>query len=130
MRRHIIPDVISEQDIVSLPKSATALDAARLMSSRGINSVLVMEDGALAGIFTARDLARRVIAADRSLDTPLAEVMTANPETIAPTASPLDALRRMYDGGFRHLPVTADGELHGIVSRRDLFREEQELTET
>ncbi len=127
MSRKIVPDVVSNQDIVSLGESATVLDAARLMSQRSINAVLIMNGDVLSGIFTARDLARRVVAADRDLDTPLAEVMTANPETIPADAAPVDALRRMFHGGFRHLPVMDGTRVVGLVSRRDLFEEEERI---
>jgi len=127
MRQRIIPDVVSDQGLAALATTATALDAARMMSRRSINSVLIMDGDELRGIFTARDLARRVIAADRSLDTPLSEVMTPDPETVTPDVAPLEALRRMFAGGFRHLPVVADGKVIGVVSRRDLFREEEDL---
>lgn len=127
MSRKIIPDVVSDQDIVSLSKSATVLDAARLMSQRSINAVLIMDGDVLHGIFTARDLARRVVAGDRSLDTPLGEVMTANPATVAANAAPVEALRLMFHGGFRHLPVVDGGRVVGLVSRRDLFDEEERI---
>jgi len=127
MRQLIIPDVVSGQGLAALAKTASALDAARLMSQRSINSVLVMDGEVLQGIFTARDLARRVIAADLSLDTPLGDVMTPDPETVGPDEAPVQALRRMFAGGFRHMPVVADGKVLGVVSRRDLFREEEDL---
>ena len=127
MSRKIVPDVVSDQDIVSLSGSATVLDAARLMSQRSINAVLIMDSDTLLGIFTARDLARRVVAADRGLDTPLAEVMTTNPETVAADAAPVEALRRMFHGGFRHMPVVDGERVVGLVSRRDLFEEEERI---
>jgi CBS domain-containing protein len=67
-------------------------------------------------------MVNRVVAEGRDPDsTTLAEVMTANPDTIAPQATAIDALRRMQDGGYRHLPVVERGRLVGIVSRRDFF---------
>jgi CBS domain-containing protein len=127
MRRHIIPDVVKGQDIAALPKTASVRDAAQLMRQRGVSAVLVMEGEALEGIFTVRDVARRVVAADLSLDTPVGEVMTADPETITPAEIPLRGLRRMHEGGYRHLPVVEDGKVLGVVSRRDFFREDEEL---
>jgi CBS domain-containing protein len=127
LRRQIIPEVVHDQELAALKKTATVLDAARLMSKRSINSILVMDGDVLEGIFTARDLVRRVIAADLSLDTLLGDAMTADPETIGPTETPIGGLRRMFEGGFRHLPVVADGKVLGVISRRDLFREEKEL---
>lgn len=127
MSRRIIPDVVSDQDIISLGESATVLDAARLMSQCSVNAVLIMDGEGLRGIFTARDLARRVVAADRGLDTPLATVMTTNPQTVVADAEPVTALRLMVKGGFRHLPVVDGDRVVGLVSRRDLFREEERI---
>ncbi|MDP6184372.1 MAG: CBS domain-containing protein [Gammaproteobacteria bacterium] len=127
MRRHIVPDVVNDQEIAALSKSATVRDAARLMRERSISAVLVMEGDALEGIFTVRDVARRIVAADLSLDTMLGDVMTPNPETITSAEIPLRGLRRMHDGGFRHLPVVDGTRVVGVVSRRDFFREDEEM---
>ncbi len=45
--------------------------------------------------------------------------MTRNPQTMSPSATSIDALRLMSDGGFRHVPVVAQGVVTGIVSRGD-----------
>jgi CBS domain-containing protein len=52
--------------------------------------------------------------------TSLANAMTRNPVTIAPKSRAIDALRAMSEGGFRHVPVTEDGNIKGVVSRGDL----------
>ena len=127
MRRHIIPDVVNNQVITALPKTATVAAAARLMRERKISAVLIMDGDALEGIFTVRDVARRVIGGDLSLDTELAVVMTPNPETVAPEEIPLRGLRQMHDGGFRHLPVVDNGKVVGVVSRRNFFREDEKM---
>jgi len=129
MGRQIIPDIVADQELAALPPGASAIDAARLMSQRSINAVLIMDDATLLGIFTARDLARRIVAVDRGLDTPLSEVMTKNPQTIGPGAAPVEGLRRMFDGGFRHLPVVDNNAVVGMISRRDLFQEEERLAQ-
>jgi CBS domain-containing protein len=85
------------------------------------NAVLVAsEDGRLVGIFSGRDALWRVVAegADCSRTT-LGEVMTSKPVTITPYTTPLEALRLMRDGGFRHLPVVDKGNIVGLVARRD-----------
>lgn len=129
MRRHVIPDVVQGQKLATVPKTATVADAARCMNEHGVSSVLVLEDGRLLGIFTVRDVARRVVGQDRGLDTRLEDVMTCEPETVDAFEIPLRALRAMHDGGYRHLPVTANDEVVGIVSRRDFFKEEEQLLE-
>ena len=75
----------------------------------------------MAGIFTGRDAVCRVVAKGKDASKiKLEDVMTANPETLTPDKSAIDALRLMWDGGFRHLPVVnKDGLLEGVVSRGD-----------
>jgi CBS domain-containing protein len=84
---------------------------------------MIGEAQSLTGIFTERDLAFKVIAAGRDPDTVrLADVMTRNPDTLRPEDSPHDALQRMSQGRYRHLPVVDDsGRIVGMVSIRDIY---------
>jgi CBS domain-containing protein len=92
------------------------------MAERHIGAVLVAVDGRLQGIFTERDVLARVVAAGLDPnDTALGGVMTPNPDTVAPNDSALEALRRMSERGYRHLPVVDGNQLVGIVSIRDLY---------
>jgi CBS domain-containing protein len=131
MLRKIIPDVVSNQVLVTLSPSATVRQAAQKMAARDVRSVLVTTRGKLEGIFTGTDLIKRVVA--RGLDpdqTRLREVMTARPDSIDPDANALEALRKMHTGRYRHLPVVAKGKLCGIVSRRDILGFEADAVET
>ncbi len=122
MQRRIVPDLVHDQILVSLPPSATVQDAARIMTERHIGAVLVAVDGRLQGIFTERDVLARVVAAGLDPnDTALGGVMTPNPDTVAPNDSALEALRRMSERGYRHLPVVDHERMVGIVSIRDLY---------
>lgn len=122
MQRRIVPDLVRDQTLVSLPPSATVQDAARIMAERHIGAVLVAVDGRLRGIFTERDVLTRVVAAGLDPnDTALGGVMTPNPDTVAPNDSALEALRRMSERGYRHLPVVDGEQMVGIVSIRDLY---------
>jgi CBS domain-containing protein len=122
MQRRIVPDLVSNQTLASLPPSATVRDAARVMTERHIGAVLVAVDGRLQGIFTERDVLARVVAAGLDPDdTALGGVMTPNPDTVAPNDTALDALRRMSECGYRHLPVLNGEQMVGIVSIRDLY---------
>jgi CBS domain-containing protein len=126
MERKIIPDVVQSQELLTLSESQTVREAARCMCDRRVGSVLVTREGRLVGIFTERDMVSRVVAPGRDPDkTPLAEVMTQDPDTVVPRTTAIEALRRMQDGGFRHLPVVDQGRLVGIVSRRDFYGEEK-----
>jgi CBS domain-containing protein len=122
MQRRIVPDLVSNQTLASLPPTATVRDAVRVMAERHIGAVLVAVDGRLQGIFTERDVLTRVVAAGLDPDdTALGGVMTPNPDTVGPNDTALDALRRMSERGYRHLPVVDDDQMVGIVSIRDLY---------
>ena len=122
MVRKIVPDIVSDQDIFELAGNASVLDAARGMAERNVHAVLVTDAGSLTGIFTGTDLVKKVVAvgSDPNL-TALSDVMTRDPETVSPGFNAIEALHRMQDGHFRHLPVVENGKLVGIVSRRDFL---------
>ena len=127
MARKIIPDVVHDQELVQLAPDATVREAARQMAARQVGATLVGKSGRLVGIFTERDLLARVVAC--GLDpakTKLAEVMTRDPATVAPSQRSLDALHVMDEGGFRHLAVVDRGRVRGIVSLRDFVTGEIE----
>ncbi|MEQ8333749.1 CBS domain-containing protein [Nisaea sp.] len=127
MMRRIVPDVVSNQDLLTLPQSATVEQAAIRMAERHVRSVMVVDADRLVGVFTGTDLIERVIAAGKGPKaTLLAEVMSTSPETISPDRPAIEALRMMQAGGYRHLPVVHDSKLVAVLSRRDFIREEEE----
>ena len=122
MQRRIVPDIIENQELFTLSPSDSVRDAVRVMTERKIGAVLIKRDDQLAGIFTERDVLTRIV--DAGLDanaTKLAEVMTVDPDTLAPSDRAVDALMKMSSRGYRHLPVVDEGQLVGIVSIRDIF---------
>jgi CBS domain-containing protein len=126
-----LSDVVRDQKPLTLPPTATVKEACRCMSDRHVGAVLVTErHGRLVGIFTGRDAVRRVLAAGKSAaKTRLKDVMTQTPTTMSPDKTVIDALRLMWDGGFRHVPVTEDDKLVGVVSRGDFKGLEQSRLE-
>ncbi len=112
---------------VAVPPETLVTEVARLMKKSNIGSVLVGDPKRPAGIFTERDVCRRVIA--EGLDpakTPVGEVMSKKLVTVD-ASEPLD---KIFDclakGQFRHVPITEGKEVVGIVSLTDLayvFRE-------
>jgi CBS domain-containing protein len=126
MRR--LSDIVYNQTPLALPPSANVKEACRRMRESRAGSVLVTDGkGRLSGIFTGRDAVCRVLAAGKDASaTKLAEVMTPDPVTMPPEKTAIDALRLMWDGGFRHVPVVKDGKLLGVVSRGDFKGAEQD----
>lgn len=123
MKYKIVPDVIGTgQDLAIMRPGVSVREAARLMTERKIGAVMIGDRSRLEGIFTERDLLTKVIAANRDPDNvTLAEVMTRDPDTIGPNASAHEALQRMSERGYRHLPVTENGRIVGMVSVRDIY---------
>jgi signal-transduction protein with cAMP-binding, CBS, and nucleotidyltransferase domain len=99
-----------------LEPTQTIADAVRLMRDHKVGCVLVCSQGRIVGIFTERDLLRRVLAAGRPLTTPVLECMTPRPVVVHPKDSISMAIKRMEEGGYRHLPVVVDDKPVGILS--------------
>jgi CBS domain-containing protein len=114
-------DLVRDQNPLTLPPSASVMEAARHMRERGVGAVLVTEGPEkLVGIFTGRDAVARVLAEGKSpAETTLFQVMTPNPNTMTPRHNAIEALRLMQDARCRHLPIVEQGKVVGIVSRGD-----------
>lgn len=120
-----ISALLSEKgrQIYTTRKSATVAEAVREMNDKGIGALVVMEAGRVVGMFTERDVLRRVVDADRDPAlTKVAQVMSRNPAMIDIGARVDDAMNTMTSRRFRHLPVTDHGELVGMVSIGDVMR--------
>jgi CBS domain-containing protein len=111
------------KEVWSISPDATVYEALQEMAARDIGAVLVVEDSRLAGIFSERDYARKIVLKGKSsLDTPIREVMTAEIVTISPDTSVEDCMTLMTDFHIRHLPVVSKGELVGLVSIGDIVK--------
>lgn len=117
-----IYDLIDNQDTYRADAHLSVFDAAQAMVTRNIGAVPVLRDGVLVGIFSERDLMRRVVAEGRDpRTTRVEEVMTEDPLTVAPNESVETCMLLMRRHGFRHLPICEGGELRGVVSLRDVL---------
>lgn len=116
-----LSDVILEQRPLIMNETASVMAACERMRDSQAGSVLVTGDnGTLVGIFTGRDAVCRVLAQGRdAATTRLADVMTSKPATMSPDQTAIDAMRLMWDGGFRHVPLVRNGKILGVVSRGD-----------
>lgn len=110
------------REVVSLASSESVLDAARAMNERGIGGVLVTEDFEPVGIFTERDVMRRVVAERRDpATTSLRDVMTAPVITISPDLTVEDCAAIMTYRRVRHIPVVGASGLSGIITSGDIM---------
>jgi CBS domain-containing protein len=111
-------------DICSIAPGATVYDAIALMAAKDMAAVLVISEGNLVGIISARDYGRKVILAGKSSrDVRVQEVMTASLVTVTPETTVLDAMALMTRHHIRHLPVLKEGKLDGVISMGDLVSE-------
>ena len=110
-------------DVVSIDADATVGDAVALLAERRIGAVPVMADGAVAGVFSERDVIRCLHQnGAAALDGAVREAMTAPAMTVRPDEPVLGALSLMTQRRVRHLPVLEDGRIVGIVSIGDLVK--------
>ena len=130
MKRKIVPDVIENQTIRSISGSATVHEAVAIMAEHHISALLVTKGDKLEGIFTERDISVKIIANGKDSDkTKISQVMTKNPVTVSPDDLAMNALQKMCELGFRHLPVVDGERVIGMVSVRDLYVTVQEQLE-
>jgi len=115
-------DLISTQETYRADAGQTVFDVAQAMVERNIGAVPVLRDGLLIGIFSERDLMKRVVVEGRDpRTTQVDEVMTEDPLTVSPDESLETCMILMRRHGFRHLPVCEGKQLRGIVSLRDIL---------
>ena len=112
---------------VSVEPSTSVLRAVRLMKEGGVDTLFVVEKGALLGAFTQRDLAFRVVLGGHDPEvTTVGEVMTSPAITVAANATIADAVGVMAEHGVPQLPIVDEhGAIKGMVTLRDIFREQK-----
>ena len=120
-----IATLLEQKDgaVFTIPSTVTVAEAVQEMNAHKVGSVLVMNGHKLAGIFTERDVLRRVVGAD--IDprfTPIIDVMTSDVLTIEPSATVQQVMDIFANRRCRHLPVMTGGELLGVISIGDVSR--------
>ena len=98
------------------------LDLLSLLHERNIGAVVITDGDSVVGIVSERDVVRGLTGGTDLLDRDVASIMTAEVQTAAPTDSVHDLMKLMTEHRIRHVPVFADGELHGIVSIGDVVK--------
>jgi CBS domain-containing protein len=98
-------------------------EVVQLLADRDVGSIVVVQERQIVGIFSERDVLLKLNASARKLRShPVSEFMTRNVESLDIDDHIALALHKMDLGGYRHLPVTEDDELVGIISIRDIMR--------
>jgi CBS domain-containing protein len=119
------PDTIGAlmtTSVVTVTRDATVREALQAMIDRDIGSVVVMDQAAAVGVFTERDVTRRILAHAGILEEHVGDLMSAPPITVTPDGQVIDAFELMNQKRIRRLPVVEGGRLVGIVTEGDLRR--------
>jgi CBS domain-containing protein len=119
-------------EIVSVSPDSSLREALKVMADRNVGAVLVIdEDGKIAGIFSERDLARKLPSGERTIErTKVNEIMTSNVLYVNPDTSIPDCMNLMTEKRIRHLPVLANGKLMGVISIGDVVKALIKVQET
>lgn len=118
-------------DIISIEPTADLAAAVKCLASHRIGAVLIRgAGGRLAGILSERDIVRALAKHGSSaLELPVGQVMTRDVETCSEDDSIAHLMERMTAGKFRHVPVTRNEELVGVISIGDVVKERVEEIE-
>ena len=115
---------LNSRKIWSLKPDNRVIDSLFLMAEKNISCILIMNQEHLAGIFSERDYARKVVIKGKnSNETLLKEVMTDNLITISPKTGLDECMQLMTDHRFRHLPIVDNNKVVGLISIGDVVRE-------
>lgn len=122
MKKKLIRDLMTS-NIKTIDSSKSIFDASKLMSKNNIGAIVCIEkDGTTAGIFTERDLLKKVVAAKVKLSDPVSKVMTKDLITVQ-LHDDLDKVpEMMLKCGFRHIPIMDGVDLVGILSIKDILK--------
>ena len=124
-----IRDLLSSRTIHYVQPEQTVFEAANYMVQCNVGAVPVLDGTKLVGIFSERDIMKRVVSEGRDpMTTRISEVMSTGIHTVTPTATCHDAMAMMQEYAVRHLPVCDGPTLVGFLSLRDLLH--QKLDET
>ena len=115
---------LNSRKIWSLKPDNRVIDSLFLMAEKNISCILIMNQEHLAGIFSERDYARKVVIKGKnSNETLLKEVMTDKLITISPKTGLDECMQLMTDHRIRHLPIVDNNKVVGLISIGDVVRE-------
>jgi signal-transduction protein with cAMP-binding, CBS, and nucleotidyltransferase domain len=121
----LVRNIVQDRELFSVEERETVAEVARKMADLHVGAILVLNGDQLRGIFSERDLMKRVVLERRDPSTtPVCEVMTQEVATIDALASIEEAMEAMQTHNCRHVPVTCGSQVAGFLSMRDLMNYE------
>jgi len=117
-----IKELLSRRELNTVTKDATIKDVVFFMAEKGVGLVPVMESGKLVGVFSERDLVKRVIAENKSLDETRVESVMSTKLIVADINEANESvLAKMKEGNTRHILIIENEKLIGVLAMRDLL---------
>src|SRR5512144_1587318 len=117
-----VRDIVRNRDLFYVEEGSTVADVARRMADLHVGAILVFNGEQLRGVFSERDLMKRVVLERRDPDrTPVRDVMSTAVATIDEMATLEEAMELMQEHSCRHLPVTRGSRVVAFLSMRDLM---------
>ncbi|MCW8803254.1 MAG: CBS domain-containing protein [Ignavibacteriaceae bacterium] len=117
-----IKELLANREIYTVTKGTSIKDAVFYMADRGVGLIPIMDDGKLVGVFSERDLVKRVIAKNKSLvDTKVEDVMSSNLIVAHTDEANESVLAKMKEAKIRHILIIENEKLIGVLSMRDLL---------
>ena len=117
-----VKDIVQQRELFSVEEHQSVAEVARKMSDLRGGAILVFDRDQLRGVFSERDLLKRVVVERRDPEsTPVSLVMSTGMFTIDESASLEEAMESMQVHNCRHLPVTRQGRVVAFLSMRDLM---------
>jgi CBS domain-containing protein len=121
----IVKDIVRNRELFHVEEDDTVAEVARRMAELQVGAILVLKGGDLRGVFSERDLMKRVVLEHLDPETtPVRHVMSMNVVTIDESAGLEQAMELMQNCNCRHLPVTSGGRVAAFLSMRDLMHHE------
>ena len=118
----VVRDIMTK-DIVTIEDGKTALEAAKIMSQKGISSLIVVDDGVPKGIITERDFVKKICAKQLQPSEIKIGTIMSRIRTVADPDTPIEiAVQRMANQGIRRLPIMHEGKVVGIITVTDLAK--------
>jgi len=117
-----IKEILAQRELYTVTKEATIKDVVFYMAEKGVGLVPIMDSGKLVGVFSERDLVKRVIAKNKSLDeTKVEEVMSTKLIIADVNEANESVLAKMKEANTRHILIIENEKLFGVVAMRDLL---------
>lgn len=117
-----IKEILNNRELYTIKKGTTIRDTVYYMAEKKVGLVPVMEEGKLVGVFSERDLVKRVIAQNKSLEeTKVEDVMSTNLVIADVSEASESVLAKMKEANTRHILIIENEKLVGVLAMRDLL---------